>query len=66
MGIGTSVQFIPLHLHPLDARMGYRAGQFPVAEHACAGAISLPIWPGMSDGEVARVIDSVAVAVLQR
>jgi perosamine synthetase len=65
-GIGTSVHFIPLHLHPLYARMGYRPGQFPVAEAAYAGAVSLPIWPGMSDGDVARVIDSVAAAFTPR
>ena len=54
-GIGTSVHFIPLHLHPLYARMGYRPGQFPAAEAAYAGAISLPIWPGMSDDQIDRV-----------
>ena len=47
-GIGVSVHFIPLHLHPLYERMGYRPGQFPNAEAAYAGAISLPIWPGMT------------------
>jgi len=59
-GIGTSVHFIPLHLHPLYRRMGYRVGQFPAAEAAYAGSISLPIWPGMTDSQVDRVILSVA------
>lgn len=54
-GIGASVHFIPLHLHPLYRSMGYRAGQFPAAEAAYAGAISLPIWPGMTDAQVDRV-----------
>jgi len=58
-GIGTSVHFIPLHLHPLYRRMGYRPGQFPVAEAAYAGSISLPIWPGMTDAQVDRVIRAV-------
>ena len=61
-GIGTSVHFIPLHLHPLYARMGYRPGQFPAAEAAYAGSISLPIWPGMTDEPVDRVIDAVSAA----
>jgi perosamine synthetase len=55
-GIGTSVHFIPLHLHPLYQRMGYRTGQFPAAESYYAGAVSLPIWPGMTQGHVERVI----------
>jgi dTDP-4-amino-4,6-dideoxygalactose transaminase len=62
-GIGVSVHFIPLHLHPLYQRMGYRPGQFPNAEAAYAGAISLPIWPGMTDAQVDRVTDAVAAAV---
>jgi perosamine synthetase len=55
-GISTSVHFIPLHLHPLYRRMGYSAGQLPAAEAAYAGAISLPIWPGMTDAQVDRVV----------
>ena len=62
-GIGTSVHFIPLHLHPLYARMGYRPGQFPAAEGAYAGAISLPIWAGMTHGQVDRVIQGVGAAL---
>ena len=62
-GVGVGVHFIPLHLHPLYQRMGYRAGQFPEAEAAYAGAISLPIWPGMTDDQVDRVIDAVTRAV---
>ena len=61
-GIGVSVHFIPLHLHPLYREMGYRAGQFPVAEAAYAGEISLPIWPGMTADQVDRVIDAVDAA----
>ena len=58
-GIGTSVHFIPLHLHSLYRdRLGYRAGQFPNAEERFERAISLPIYPGMSDGDVDRVIES--------
>ena len=62
-GIGTSVHFIPLHLHPLYARMGYRPGQFPAAEAAYAGAISLPIWPGMTVDQGDRVIEAVRQAL---
>jgi perosamine synthetase len=62
-GIGVSVHFIPLHLHPLYERMGYRPGQFPNAEAAYAGAISLPIWPGMTERQIERVVDAVTAAV---
>lgn len=58
-GIGTSVHFIPLHLHPLyQQRCGYRVGQFPYAEEHFAGAISLPLYPSLTDAEQTRVIDA--------
>jgi perosamine synthetase len=58
-GIGTAVHFIPLHLHPYYQReWGYRAGQFPVAENYFERCISLPIYPGMTDNDVDRVIES--------
>ena len=55
-GIGTSVHFIPLHLHPhYQDRYGYKLGDFPVAERIFERSISLPIWPGMTDDQVDRV-----------
>ena len=55
-GIGTSVHFIPLHLHPLyQRRYGYRPGDFPMAERLFERSISLPIWPDMTAAQVDRV-----------
>ena len=62
-GVGVSVHFIPLHLHPLYRQMGYRVGQFPNAERAYAGAISLPIWPGMREDQIERVVAAVSGAL---
>ena len=59
-GIGTSVHFIPLHLHPYYRnRYGYSSGDFPHAEDAFARCISLPIYPDMNDTDVERVVTSV-------
>jgi dTDP-4-amino-4,6-dideoxygalactose transaminase len=58
-GIGTSVHFIPLHLHPLyQRRLGYRPGQFPNAEARFARAISLPIYAAMTDADSSRVVEA--------
>ena len=55
-GIGTSVHFIPLHLHPYYQRTyDYRPGDFPVAERLFERALSLPIWPDMSNEQADRV-----------
>jgi perosamine synthetase len=57
LGIGTSVHFIPLHLHPYYRReWGYRASDFPVATHQYERVVSLPLWPGMSSADVDRVV----------
>ncbi len=59
-GIGTSVHFIPLHLHPFYQRAyGYRQGQLPNAEAAYSNCLSLPIFPGMTVSEQTRVIEAV-------
>lgn len=59
-GVGTSVHFIPLHLHPFYARTyGYRPGDFPNAEDAYRRCISLPIFPDMTDVEVEQVVNAV-------
>jgi len=59
-GIGTSVHFIPLHLHPYyQKKFGYKAGMFPRAEAEYRRYLSLPLFPGMKDAEVQYVIEKV-------
>lgn len=63
-GIGCSVHFIPLHLHPLYQReFGYRRGDFPKAEAEYQRCISLPIYPTMEIDEIEYVIKAVTDTV---
>jgi dTDP-4-amino-4,6-dideoxygalactose transaminase len=58
-GIGTSVHFTPLHLHSYYRRtFGYRRGAFPITERESARAVSLPLHPGLSEGEQDRIVDA--------
>jgi len=58
--IGTSVHFIPLHLHPYYEQVwGYRPGGFPNAETAFANVVSLPLYPAMHDADVDDVVTAV-------
>ena len=58
--IGTSVHFIPLHLHPFyRTNYGLHYDDFPIALHEYQRSISLPIYPGMSDEDVEDVIAAV-------
>lgn len=63
-GIGTSVHFIPLHLHPYYRETyGYQPDDFPVAYETYQRIISLPIYARMTDDDVERVIESVVDVV---
>jgi UDP-4-amino-4,6-dideoxy-N-acetyl-beta-L-altrosamine transaminase len=58
--IGTSVHFIPLHLHPLfQQRFGYKPGDFPVADSVYEAILSLPLYPKLTQED----LDDVAAAV---
>ena len=63
-GIGTSVHFIPLHIHPYYRdTYGYKPEDFPVAYETYIRIVSLPIYPKMTDGDVGRVVDVVKEVV---
>jgi perosamine synthetase len=58
--VGVNVHYIPVHLHPYYRdRFGYRGGEYPVAEAAYEQLISLPMFHGMTDGDVQDVITAV-------
>jgi perosamine synthetase len=62
--IGTSVHFIPLHLHPYYRdTFGYRPEDFPTASAVYERIISLPIYPGMTDQDAGDVIQAVTRVV---
>ena len=58
--IGTSVHYIPLHMHPYYRETyGYTPGAFPVAAAEYERVISLPIYSRMTDADVNDVIEAV-------
>jgi len=65
-GIGASVHFIPLHLHPYYRRRGWRPEDLPVATREYERVVSLPIWPGMTEADVERVTRTVIRIVAGR
>ena len=59
-GVGCSVHWRPLHLHPYYQKtFGWRAQDFPVATAQWKRLISLPIFPGMVEKEIDHVIQTV-------
>lgn len=57
--IGVQVHYMPVYLHPVFERMGYRAGLCPVAELFASQAVSIPLFPSMTNSDVDRVIETV-------
>jgi dTDP-4-amino-4,6-dideoxygalactose transaminase len=64
LNIGTSVHFIPVHLHPYyQKRFGYRRGDLPGAEAVYDCTLSLPLYPRMSKLDVEDVVRAVRYVV---
>jgi perosamine synthetase len=66
-GIGTSVHFIPLHLHPYYRRTyDYAPADLPVAAREYEREISMPIYPDLTDGDVDYVVERLAAILRPR
>jgi len=57
-GIGVNVHYIPIHLQPHYRRLGFKAGQFPNAEAYYSQALSLPLFPQMSETQMDTVVNA--------
>lgn len=66
LGVGCSVHYIPLHLHPYwKAEYGLTPDRFPESQHAYERLVSLPIYSRMTDGDVDRVVRAVRQCLAQ-
>jgi perosamine synthetase len=65
-GVGVNVHYIPVHLHPFYRKKFHTGpGLCPVAETAYEQIISLPMFPGMTDENLGRVVDMIREVILQ-
>mgnify|MGYP000878484707 CR=1 FL=1 len=59
-GIGTLIHYpIPMHLQPAYGDLGFKIGDFPIAEKIANEVLSIPMWYGMKDEEIQYVIDKI-------
>ncbi|MDP3147691.1 MAG: DegT/DnrJ/EryC1/StrS family aminotransferase [Ignavibacteria bacterium] len=60
LGVGTGVHFMPVHQHQFyKDSLSLNNSDFPVANDAFERLISIPIYPGLTDAEVTKVIEAV-------
>ncbi|MGI0494168.1 DegT/DnrJ/EryC1/StrS family aminotransferase [Alkalinema pantanalense CENA528] len=63
-GIQTGIHYpLPCHLQPAFKSLGYRPGDFPVAERLSEEILSLPMYPGLTDMQVDLVVNALADAL---
>jgi perosamine synthetase len=64
VGVGASVHWMPLHLHPYyEGRYRLRPSEFPVATAEWLRLVSLPLYPSMTEGEQERVAGTIRTLV---
>jgi dTDP-4-amino-4,6-dideoxygalactose transaminase len=62
--ISTGIHYpVPCHLQPAFRYLGYQLGDFPNAERLSHQVLSLPIYPGMTDAQIQRVVGAIEAAV---
>ncbi len=62
-GIGANVHYWPIHLQPYYRARGFWRGQFPAAETYSARALSIPLYPALSDAQQDRVVAALSSAL---
>jgi hypothetical protein len=62
-GIGVGVHYPAMHLFSLYRQLGWREGDFPVAEDIGRRTVTIPLFPAMADNDVDRVCTAMATAL---
>ncbi len=66
VGIGVNVHYIPVHLQPYYRKLGFSAGDFPAAEEYYKRAITLPMFPALTDAQQDTVVSALKKLVNQQ
>ena len=62
-GIGVNVHYIPVHTQPYYQKLGFKLGDFPVAEKYYSEAISIPMYPQLTQGQQDFVVEQLKAAI---
>jgi UDP-4-amino-4,6-dideoxy-N-acetyl-beta-L-altrosamine transaminase len=62
-GIGVNLHYVPVYRQPYYERLGFAAGYCPAAEKYYAEAISLPLFPGLTETQQDEVVEAMCAAI---
>ncbi|WP_339843361.1 UDP-4-amino-4,6-dideoxy-N-acetyl-beta-L-altrosamine transaminase [uncultured Halopseudomonas sp.] len=62
-GIGVNLHYIPVHLQPYYQQLGFNPGDFPEAERYYSEAVSLPMFPGLTEAQQDEVVDALRASL---
>ena len=65
-GIGVVLHYLPVHLHPIFKKLGFKKGQYPVAENHAKTALSLPMFYGITDSQIEYVVKNLKKILLSK
>jgi dTDP-4-amino-4,6-dideoxygalactose transaminase len=61
--IGVNVHYIPIHLQPFYKALGFRSGDFPASERYYERALTIPLFPALSEAQQDRVVSVLQTAI---
>jgi dTDP-4-amino-4,6-dideoxygalactose transaminase len=62
-GIGVNLHYSPVHLQPYYRQLGFSAGQYPEAEAYAESALTLPLYPAMTESQQDSVVGALQAAL---
>lgn len=63
-GIGVQVHYVPVHHHPVSADIGLKPGDLPVCDEVYERLLSLPMYPALTDDDVANVVSQLRACLV--
>ena len=62
-GIGVNVHYIPIHTQPYYRRLGFARGDFPASERYYEQALSIPLFPALTEEQQRKVVATLRAAL---
>ena len=55
-GLGVNLHYLPVHLHPVFKKLGFKKGDFPISEKHASSAFSIPVFYTLKNNELKKIV----------